>query len=65
MQSREGTPLGKVKNCLSHSRRSEAQRWIAVGPSHPQTMPHTAITTTSTNRCFRFRMCRGSESDSK
>jgi hypothetical protein len=28
-------------------------------------MPHTAITTTSTSRCFRFRACRGSESDSE
>src|SRR5215475_16018443 len=38
---------------------------MAVGPSQPHTMPQTASTTTSTKRCFRFRVCRGSESDSK
>jgi hypothetical protein len=38
---------------------------MAVGPSLPHKMPHTAITTTSTKRCFRFRVCRGSDSDSK
>ena len=51
--------------CWSHSRRFEAQRWMAVGPSQPHTMPQTAITTMSTRRCFRFRVCRGSERDSK
>jgi serine/threonine protein kinase len=49
----------------SQSRRLSAQRWMAVGPSLPHKMPHTAITTISTRRCFRFLVCRGSESDSK
>src|ERR1700677_3832544 len=65
MQSREGIPLGSDRNCPSQSWRFSAQRWMAVGPSLPHNMPHTAITTTSTKRCFRFRVCRGSESDSK
>src|SRR5262249_54270388 len=38
---------------------------MAVGPSPPQRMPQTAMTTTSTRRCLRLRGCRGSESDSK
>src|SRR3954469_22821016 len=38
---------------------------MAVGPSQPQTMPQTAITTTSISRCLRLRVCRGSERDSK
>src|SRR4051812_21441417 len=65
MQSREGTPLGRGRNCLSQSWRLAAQRWRAVGPSQPHTMPQTAITTTSINRCLRLRVCRGSERDSK
>src|SRR5271156_2161607 len=65
MQSREGIPLGSDRNVSSQSRRLSAQRWMAVGPSLPHKMPHTAITTISTKRCFRFRVCRGSESDSK
>src|SRR3990170_2485960 len=65
MQSREGTPLGSARNCWSQSRRFAAQRWMAVGPSQPHNIPHTTITITSTKRCLRFRVCRGSESDSK
>ena len=65
MQSREGMPLGSERNCASQSRRFSAQRWMAVGPSQPQTMPQTAMTTMSTSRCLRLRVCRGSESDSK
>src|SRR5215204_5375193 len=38
---------------------------MAVGPSHPQTMPQTAMTAISTRRCLRLRVCRGSLSDSK
>src|SRR5919112_1994766 len=38
---------------------------MAVGPSHPQMTPQTAMTTMSTKRCLRLRVCRGSESDSK
>ncbi len=47
------------------SARLVAQRRMAVGPSHPQTRPHTAITTMSMNRCLRFWVCRGSGRDSK
>src|SRR4051794_29962578 len=38
---------------------------MAVGPSHPQRMPQTAMTAISTRRCLRLRVCRGSLSDSK
>src|SRR5205823_3456251 len=38
---------------------------MAVGPSHPQRMPQTAITAISTRRCLRLRVCLGSGSDSK
>jgi len=38
MQSREGTPLGRMRTAFSQSRRLAAQRWMAVGPSDPETM---------------------------
>src|SRR3954462_3201233 len=38
---------------------------MAVGPSHPQMMPQTAMTAISTRRCLRLRVWRGSLSDSK
>src|SRR5512135_1247195 len=65
MQSREGMPLGKARCWASHEARCLAQRRMAVGPSHPQRMPQTAMTVISTKRCLRLRVCRGSESDSK
>ena len=55
----------RERNCRSQSRRWVAQRWMAVGPSQPQTMPQMAMTTMSTKRCLRFRVCRGSERDWK
>src|SRR5512144_1285391 len=64
MQSREGMPLGKARCWASHEARCLAQRRMAVGPSHPQRMPQTAMTVISTKRCLRLRVCRGSESDS-
>src|SRR5512143_992205 len=65
MQSREGMPWGKARCWASHEARCLAQRRMAVGPSHPQRMPQTAMTVISTKRCLRLRVCRGSESDSK
>src|SRR5512142_3374252 len=65
MQSREGMPLGKARCWASHEARCLAQRRMAVGPSHPQRMPQTAMTVISTKRCLRLRVCRGSESASK
>ena len=65
IQSRDGMPLGRARCRASHDSRCLAQRWMAVGPSHPQMMPQTAMTAISTSRCLRFRMCRGSLSDSK
>ena len=65
MQSREGMPLARGRNPLSQSRRLAAQRWMAVGPSEPQTMAQMAMTTMSTRRCLRLRVWRGSERDSK
>src|SRR3954449_5403241 len=65
MQSREGMPLGKARCWASQGARCLAQRWMAVGPSHPQRMPQTAMTAISTKRCLRLRVCRGSSSDSK
>src|SRR3954453_2133167 len=65
MQSRDGMPLGKARCWASQGARCLAQRWMAVGPSHPQRMPQTAMTAISTRRCLRLRVCRGSLSDSK
>ena len=53
MQSREGMPLGKARCNASHDSRCLAQRWMAVGPSHPQRMPQTAMTAMSPSRCLR------------
>jgi hypothetical protein len=57
--------VARGRNCFSQSARLVAQRWRAVGPSQPHTMPQTAITTISTRACLRFRVCRGSGSDWK
>src|SRR5437763_15995749 len=65
MQSREGMPLGKARCWASQEARCLAQRWMAVGPSHPQMMPQTAMTAIATIKCLRLRVCRGSLSDSK
>ena len=54
MQSREGMPLGKARCWANQGARCLAQRWMAVGPSPPQRMPQTAMTTTSTRRCLRL-----------
>ena len=45
----------------SRSWRALAQLWMAVGPSQPQMLAATAMT----SRCLRLRWSRGSESDSK
>ncbi len=65
MQSREGMPLAIAKCWASPSRRVDAQRWMAVGPSQPHRIAATVRTTTATRRCLRLRVCLGSESDSK
>ena len=52
MQSREGIPLGSDRKFSSQSRRLSAQRWMAVGPSLPHKMPHTAITTICSQEMF-------------
>src|SRR3954453_4201877 len=65
MQSREGTPLARARKPWSQSLRLAAQRWMAVGPSQPQTRAQTAMTTTSISRGLRLRVWRGSHRDWK
>ncbi len=64
MQSREGDSVVAGGKELAAASRGwlAAQRWMAVGPSQPQTMPQTAITTTiSTSRCLRRCACAGGQ----
>lgn len=60
MQSREGTPLGGARCRASQEARCLARRWRAVGPSHPQMTPQTAVTARSISKCLRLRAWRGS-----
>ena len=64
-ESREGMPWGSSRYFASQSDFDFAQRWMAVGPLASHKIPQMLTTTTSTSRCFRFRVCRGSNNDSK
>lgn len=46
--------MGSWRYLASHSLWELAQRWIAVGPSQPETTPATQIMMMSMRRCLRF-----------